>query len=32
MHLRWGRPFPTFLEAKSDLLLEELTLDLQGTS
>ena len=27
MHLRCGRPFPTFLEAKADLLLEEMTMD-----
>ena len=24
-HIRRGRPFPTFLEAKNDLLLEEIT-------
>jgi hypothetical protein len=27
MHLRRSRPFPTFLDAKADLLLEELTMD-----
>jgi len=27
MHLRRGRPFPTFLDAKADLLLEELTME-----
>ena len=27
MHLRRSRPFPTFLEAKSDLLVEELTME-----
>jgi hypothetical protein len=25
LHLRCGRPFPTFLEVRSDLLMEELT-------
>jgi hypothetical protein len=25
VHLRHGRPFPTFLEARNELLLEELT-------
>ena len=32
MHLRCGRPFPTFLEAKADLLLEEMTMDPQTPS
>ena len=32
MHLRRGRPFPTFLEAKADLLLEEMTMDPQTPS
>ena len=32
MHLRHGRPFPTFLEAKFDLLLEELTMEPQAPS
>ena len=32
MHLRRGRPFPTFLEAKADLLLEEMTMDPQAPS
>jgi hypothetical protein len=27
MHLRRSRPFPTFLDTKADLLLEELTMD-----
>jgi len=32
MHVRRGRPFPTFLEAKADLLLEELTMGPQVPS
>ena len=32
MHIRRGRPFPTFLEAKADLHLEEMTMDPQTPS
>ena len=32
MHLRRGRPFPTFLESKADLLLEEMMMDPQTPS
>ena len=32
MHLRHGRPFPTFIDAKADLLLEELTMGPQAPS
>ena len=32
MHLRRGRPFPTFLDAKADLLLEELTMENTSSS
>lgn len=32
MHLQRGRPFPSFLDAKSDLLLEELTMENQAPS
>ena len=31
MHLRRGRPFPTFVDAKADLLLEEMTMEHHST-